>query len=150
VTGHPGRSSCCHPGTLARREYRDGEENAIDEIFCTNIGGFEAIIPSVHRINPKEEQCTEDDVHSPYGHTHWYDSSLKSISNSPEMIYTYTNVVHGFSTRLTAEEARLLENQPGILSLLPEAKYELHTTRAPDLFGLDQSTDLVPESDSVG
>ncbi|KAL6980880.1 hypothetical protein U1Q18_022515 [Sarracenia purpurea var. burkii] len=66
------------------------------------------------------------------------------------MIYTYTKMVHGFSTRLTGEEARLLENQLGILSLLPEAKYELHTIRAPELFGLDQSTDLVPESDLVG
>ncbi|KAL6961394.1 hypothetical protein U1Q18_039162 [Sarracenia purpurea var. burkii] len=83
-------------------------------------------------------------------HTHWYDSSLKSVSDSAEMIYTYTNVVHGFSTRLTVEEARLLENQPGILSLLPEAKYELHTTRTPEFLGLDQSADLVPESDSVG
>ncbi|KAL6973254.1 hypothetical protein U1Q18_027436, partial [Sarracenia purpurea var. burkii] len=108
-------------------------------MFCTNIGGFEAIIPSVPRINPEEEQCTEDDVHSAYGHNHQYDSSLKSVSNSAEMIYTYTKKVHGFSTRLMAEEARLLENQPGILSLLPEAKYELHTTRALELFGLDQS-----------
>jgi len=41
-------------------------------------------------------------------HSHWYDSSLKSISDSAEMLYTYDNAIHGFSTRLTTEEARLL------------------------------------------
>ncbi|KAJ0867486.1 putative peptidase S8 propeptide/proteinase inhibitor I9 [Helianthus annuus] len=46
-------------------------------------------------------------------HTHWFDSSLKSVSPSAEMIYTYQNVIHGFSTRLTAQEAESLETLPG-------------------------------------
>lgn len=82
-------------------------------------------------------------------HTHWYDSSLKSVSDSAEMLYTYSNVVHGFSTRLTADEAQSLENQPGILSVLPEMKYELHTTRSPQFLGLDKTTNLFPQSNSV-
>ncbi|GKU94846.1 hypothetical protein SLEP1_g8281 [Rubroshorea leprosula] len=82
-------------------------------------------------------------------HTHWYDSSLKSVSESAEMIYTYEQVIHGFSTRLTPEEAVQLESQPGVLSVLPELKYELHTTRTPEFLGLDKSADLFPESDSV-
>ncbi|GLU13476.1 hypothetical protein SLE2022_301110 [Rubroshorea leprosula] len=82
-------------------------------------------------------------------HTHWYDSSLKSVSESAEMIYTYEQVIHGFSTRLTPEEAVQLESQAGILSVLPELKYELHTTRTPEFLGLDKSADLFPESDSV-
>ncbi|KAL2458570.1 Subtilisin-like protease SBT1.7 [Forsythia ovata] len=45
-------------------------------------------------------------------HTHWYDSSLKSMSDSAEMLYTYTNVIHGFSSRLMAKEAGELENRP--------------------------------------
>lgn len=81
-------------------------------------------------------------------HLHWYDSSLKSVSDSAEMIYTYNNVIHGFSTRLTAEEVRLLEGQPGILSVLPELKYELHTTRTPEFLGLDKSASIIPESNS--
>ncbi|KAF9621694.1 hypothetical protein IFM89_026587 [Coptis chinensis] len=83
-------------------------------------------------------------------HTHWYDSSLKSVSDSAEMLYTYTNVVHGFSTRLTPEQAESLEGLPGILSVLPEVVYQLHTTRTPEFLGLDRNIGgLVPESDSV-
>ncbi|GLU20104.1 hypothetical protein SLE2022_363190 [Rubroshorea leprosula] len=82
-------------------------------------------------------------------HTHWYTSSLKSVSESAEMLYTYEQVIHGFSTQLTAEEAEQLENQPGILSVLPELRYELHTTRTPAFLGLDKNADLFPESESA-
>ncbi|KAK3032903.1 hypothetical protein RJ639_034951 [Escallonia herrerae] len=78
-------------------------------------------------------------------HTNWYDSSLKSVSDSAEMLYTYNLVAHGFSTRLSAEEARSLESRPGILSVLPELRYELHTTRTPEFLGLDKNADLFPE-----
>lgn len=84
-------------------------------------------------------------------HTEWYESSLKSISDdSTEMLYTYDNAIHGFATRLTAEEARLLKSQTGILAVLPEVKYELHTTRTPQFLGLDKSADMFPESSSAG
>ncbi|KAL1824256.1 hypothetical protein ACET3Z_011034 [Daucus carota] len=79
-------------------------------------------------------------------HTHWYDSSLKSVSDSAEMLYTYNNVAHGYSTRLTKQEAESLEKQPGILGVMPEVIYELHTTRTPEFLGLDQNANLFPES----
>ncbi|KAF2295492.1 hypothetical protein GH714_033050 [Hevea brasiliensis] len=82
-------------------------------------------------------------------HTHWYDSSLKSVSGSAQMLYSYDNAIHGFSTRLTPEEAELLQSQPGILSVLPELRYELHTTRTPEFLGLDKAADMFPESNSV-
>ncbi|XP_061347576.1 subtilisin-like protease SBT1.7 [Gastrolobium bilobum] len=81
-------------------------------------------------------------------HSAWYESSLKSVSDSAEMLYTYDNAIHGFSTRLTEEEARLLESQTGVLAVLPEMKYELHTTRTPLFLGLDKSADMFPESSS--
>lgn len=81
-------------------------------------------------------------------HTLWYESSLQSVSDSAEMMYTYENAIHGFSTRLTPEEARLLESQTGILAVLPEVKYELHTTRTPQFLGLDKSADMFPDSSS--
>ncbi|KAJ9670538.1 hypothetical protein PVL29_026831 [Vitis rotundifolia] len=80
---------------------------------------------------------------------HWYDSSLKSVSESAEMLYKYSKVIHGFSTRLTAEEARSLQGRPGILSILEEVRYELHTTRTPEFLGLDKSPDLFPELESA-
>lgn len=82
-------------------------------------------------------------------HTHWYDSSLKSVSTSAQMLYTYEHAIHGYSTRLTEDEAELLKSQPGILSVLPELRYELHTTRTPEFLGLDQNADLFPQSDSA-
>ncbi|MBA0742061.1 hypothetical protein Gogos_015163 [Gossypium gossypioides] len=82
-------------------------------------------------------------------HTHWYDSSLKSVSGSAAMLYTYDNVIHGFSTQLTDKEAEQLESQPGILAVLPEVRYELHTTRTPEFLGLSQAAALFPESESA-
>ncbi|KAK7310815.1 hypothetical protein RJT34_08560 [Clitoria ternatea] len=75
-------------------------------------------------------------------HLHWYDSSLKSVSDSAEMLYTYKHVAHGFSTRLTTSEAELLAKQPGVLSVIPEVRYELHTTRTPEFLGLGKTATL--------
>ncbi|KAK8646670.1 hypothetical protein V6N13_120450 [Hibiscus sabdariffa] len=83
-------------------------------------------------------------------HSLWYDSSLKSVSDSASVLYQYENVVHGYSTMLTAEEADSLGEQPGILSVLPEVVYELHTTRTPEFLGLGKSTAFFPTSDSMG
>ncbi|CAH8364053.1 unnamed protein product [Eruca vesicaria subsp. sativa] len=80
-------------------------------------------------------------------HSLWYDSSLRSVSESAQLLYTYTNAIHGFSTRLTPEEADSLMTQPGVISVLPEHRYELHTTRSPLFLGLDEHTaDLFPET----
>ncbi|KAL5988155.1 hypothetical protein ACLOJK_035918 [Asimina triloba] len=82
-------------------------------------------------------------------HRAWYDSSLKSVSDSAEMIYVYDTVVHGFSTRLSEAEAEAMASQPGILSVVPEAMYELHTTRTPLFLGLDHAEGMLPASDSA-
>ncbi|GAU36499.1 hypothetical protein TSUD_316250 [Trifolium subterraneum] len=76
-------------------------------------------------------------------HLQWYDSSLKLVSETAEMLYTYKHVAHGFSTRLTTQEADLLTKQPGILSVIPEVRYELHTTRTPEFLGLEKTTTLL-------
>ncbi|KAG2278125.1 hypothetical protein Bca52824_060680 [Brassica carinata] len=80
-------------------------------------------------------------------HSLWYESSLKSISESAEMLYTYNNAIHGFATRLTPEEADSLKTQPGVISVGPEQRYELHTTRTPLFLGLGvQNSGLFPET----
>ncbi|KAE8715650.1 Subtilisin-like protease SBT1.7 [Hibiscus syriacus] len=83
-------------------------------------------------------------------HSLWYDSSLKTVSDSASVLYQYENVVHGYSTMLTAEEAESLGEQPGILSVLPDVIYKLHTTRTPEFLGLEKSTALFPTSGSMG
>ncbi|OIW15625.1 hypothetical protein TanjilG_08201 [Lupinus angustifolius] len=82
-------------------------------------------------------------------HLNWFDSTLKSVSDSAEMLYTYKHVAHGFSTRLTAQEAEALEKQPGILSIIPEVIYNLHTTRTPQFLGIDKTTTVLPDSGQV-
>ncbi|KAF7830562.1 subtilisin-like protease SBT1.7 [Senna tora] len=72
-------------------------------------------------------------------HLHWFDSSLRSVSHSAQMLYIYKHVIHGFSTRLTTQEANLLAKQPGVLSLIPERIYHLHTTRTPQFLRLDKA-----------
>ncbi|XP_023738965.1 subtilisin-like protease SBT1.7 [Lactuca sativa] len=69
-------------------------------------------------------------------HQNWYATSMESVSESPEMLYTYENVIHGFSTRLTVEQAKLLEKKHGVLSVKEEVIYKLHTTRSPEFLGL--------------
>ncbi|XP_019088760.1 PREDICTED: uncharacterized protein LOC109127732 [Camelina sativa] len=71
-------------------------------------------------------------------HSNWYHSSLRSISDSTELLYTYENAIHGFSTRLTQAEADSLMAQRGVISVLPEHRCERHTTRTPLFLGLDK------------
>ncbi|XAR61950.1 Cucumisin [Bertholletia excelsa] len=82
-------------------------------------------------------------------HLQWYDSSLTSVSDSAYIIYTYNEVIHGFSARLTAGEAESLEAQPGVLAVAEEVVYELHTTHSPEFLGLDSLDSLLPDSGSM-
>ncbi|KAD7480400.1 hypothetical protein E3N88_03536 [Mikania micrantha] len=80
-------------------------------------------------------------------HFDWYASVVKSVAVSPEgineeedeqrVIYTYQSAFHGMAARLTEEEAERLEGQNGVVGVLPEVKYELHTTRSPMFLGLE-------------
>lgn len=82
-------------------------------------------------------------------HLQWYDSSVKAVSKSANMIYTYNNVIHGYSTRLTTAEAESLEGQPGIVLVQEEMIYQLHTTRTPEFLGLDESAAVNLEAGAV-
>ncbi|CAN0858138.1 Subtilisin-like protease SBT1.7 [Linum grandiflorum] len=73
-------------------------------------------------------------------HEQWYGSSLKTVSQSADILYTYNTLIQGYSATLTAEEAELLEKELGVLSVLPETVYQLHTTRSPLFLGLEQKT----------
>ncbi|KAJ1690171.1 hypothetical protein LUZ63_014326 [Rhynchospora breviuscula] len=79
-------------------------------------------------------------------HHDWYHSSLQSVSDSAKILYSYNTVVHGFSTRLTEEEAEALVEQHGVLSVNPEVRYELHTTRTPEFLHLDKTDGMETQS----
>ncbi|CAB4266235.1 unnamed protein product [Prunus armeniaca] len=60
---------------------------------------------------------------------HWHFHSIQSKFQQKQCD-TNSNLT------LTAEEAELLEKQSGILSVMPELRYELHTTRTPQFLGM--------------
>src|ERR1044072_3646069 len=91
---------------------------------------------STYIVHASKSQMPESFDH----HSAWFESILKSVSDSAKIIYTYDKAIHGFSTRLTPEEARLLQSQNGILKVQPEKIYKLHTTRTPKFLGLDKIT----------
>jgi hypothetical protein len=103
----------------------------------TKKGGNEKITYIVHVA--KSKMPTSFDHHSI-----WYESILKSVSESAEMIYTYNNAIDGFSASLTIEELRSLKSQTGILKVRPDKKYKLLTTRTPEFLGLDKIASMFP------
>ncbi|KAG9143657.1 hypothetical protein Leryth_017155 [Lithospermum erythrorhizon] len=82
-------------------------------------------------------------------HVSWYGSSLKSISESANVLYSYNNVIHGYSTKLAAEEAEILQNQPGVIYVQEDVILNLHTTRTPDFLRLDQIEEAFPLSNTM-
>ncbi|XP_020085470.1 subtilisin-like protease SBT1.3 [Ananas comosus] len=83
-------------------------------------------------------------------HREWYASTVRSItvaSSSTKLeaedparriLYSYETAFHGFAARLSEAEAEQLESSgiPGVVSVLPETVYELHTTRSPEFLGI--------------
>jgi subtilisin family serine protease len=87
-------------------------------------------------------------------HGAWYGASLRSVSGGgkgAKMLYAYDTVLHGFSARLTAAEARALACAEGVLAVNPETRYELHTTRTPEFLGIaGDAQGLFPQSGTAG
>ncbi|KAK9078060.1 hypothetical protein SSX86_002117 [Deinandra increscens subsp. villosa] len=109
-------------------------------------------VSSTYNPGSKKTYIVHVDVSSiPPAFTHhidWYSSLLKSVAAvSPQEIdeeeeqsvvmYTYQSSFHGMAVRLTQEEAEKLESQNGVVGVLPEVKYKLHTTRSPLFLGLE-------------
>ncbi|KAJ8766173.1 hypothetical protein K2173_021690 [Erythroxylum novogranatense] len=73
----------------------------------------------------------------------WYRSFLPvtvSNSNQDRLLYSYRNVVTGFAARLTAEEAKAIEDKEGFVSARQERELPLHTTYTPKFMGLQQAS----------
>ncbi|KAI3508209.1 hypothetical protein L1887_23214 [Cichorium endivia] len=78
-------------------------------------------------------------------HVEWYSSLIQSETDLPQdadeankrVVYMYQSAFHGMAVRLTQEEAESLEAEKGVVSILPETKYELQTTRSPMFLGLE-------------
>lgn len=76
-------------------------------------------------------------------HQNWYASLVESSTTSgthgekQRIIYSYDHAFHGFAVRLSEEEAEQLEAYSGVVNILPETTYHLHTTRSPVFLGIE-------------
>nr|GMC86429.1 subtilisin-like protease SBT1.9 [Ipomoea batatas] len=84
-------------------------------------------------------------------HHHWYSSAIDSVKTSshphpPKLIYSYDNVIHGFSAVLSEEELEALKMSPGFVSAYKDHPFELHTTYTSDFLKLNADKGLWPAS----
>ena len=86
-----------------------------------------------------------------FTHEAWHRSILTSLmSSSPlavqendMLLYSYNNVMHGFSARLTASQLSELEESPAHVSTYPESFGKLLTTHSSKFLGLRQNSGLL-------
>ncbi|CAI9288938.1 unnamed protein product [Lactuca saligna] len=97
---------------------------------------------------------------------HWYKATLGSLNSrksdynkfnsvqgdkkpNQDFLHVYKTVFHGFSARLTPQEAQELEDHPSVMAVLPDQTLQLHTTRSIQFLGLDSNepNGLLKESD---
>ncbi|PON64043.1 Subtilase [Trema orientale] len=71
-------------------------------------------------------------------------SMLKSVLGSPSrakdsLIYSYGKSINGFAAKLSDEEVARFSDMEGVISVIPNRKFQLHTTRSWDFVGLSKS-----------
>eukprot|EP00250_Pteridium_aquilinum_P021394 c25106_g1_i2 orf=74-2404(-) len=89
------------------------------------------------------------------GHNSWFSSLIASVkgveaeskAGNRHMLHVYDRVFHGFSARLTEEEALAMESMQGVVAIFPDRARQLQTTRTPQFLGLDTKRGLWPKSD---
>ncbi|KAH7423888.1 hypothetical protein KP509_12G079200 [Ceratopteris richardii] len=62
------------------------------------------------------------------------------------MLHVYDTVFHGFSARLTEQEASVMESMQGVVTVFPDQARQLQTTRTPQFLGLDTRRGIWPKS----
>ncbi|CAJ2663869.1 unnamed protein product [Trifolium pratense] len=84
----------------------------------------------------------------------WYESTLSQVtptnnnikSTSSKIIYTYNNVMNGFSANLSPKEHEALKISPGYISSIPDLSLKLDTTHSPKFLGLNPYKGAWPAS----
>ncbi|KAM3189017.1 hypothetical protein ACQJBY_067767 [Aegilops geniculata] len=69
---------------------------------------------------------------------HWHAAHLQSLSIDParHLLYSYSVAAHGFAAALLPHHLPLLRDSPGVLQVVPDTVFQLHTTRTPEFLGL--------------
>ncbi|XP_065865370.1 subtilisin-like protease SBT1.4 [Euphorbia lathyris] len=82
-------------------------------------------------------------------HHDWFVSIVNSLPSShhqAKVLYTYAPTISGFAAHLTSHQAAALSRVSGIISVLPDQIYELHTTHTPHFLGFSPSSGLMPKA----
>uniref|UniRef100_A0A0E0QYM8 Subtilisin-like protease n=1 Tax=Oryza rufipogon TaxID=4529 RepID=A0A0E0QYM8_ORYRU len=63
---------------------------------------------------------------------------LQSLAIDPDrhLLYSYSAAAHGFAAALLPHHLPLLRASPGVLQVVPDEVFDLHTTRTPEFLGL--------------
>ncbi|OIT02731.1 PREDICTED: subtilisin-like protease SBT1.9 [Nicotiana attenuata] len=64
----------------------------------------------------------------------------------PKLLYSYDNVIHGFSAVLSKDELEALKKSPGFLSVYKDRTVEAHTTHTSEFLKLNPASGLWPAS----
>ncbi|KAL4195379.1 hypothetical protein AMTRI_Chr05g73100 [Amborella trichopoda] len=91
---------------------------------------------NVHIVYMGEKHHEDPDVVRDLHH-----SVLTTLLGSEEaaresMVYSYRHGFSGFAARLTENQAKILSGFEGVIRVIPNHMYELHTTRSWDFLGL--------------
>ncbi|KAL4621001.1 hypothetical protein ACB092_06G197000 [Castanea dentata] len=83
-----------------------------------------------------------------------YTSMLQDVVGShfgaESLLCSYKRSFHGFAVELTEQEAQKMAGMDGVVSVFPNQKKELHTTRSWDFLGLPKQGDKpTTESDAI-
>ncbi|OIS99231.1 PREDICTED: subtilisin-like protease SBT1.9 [Nicotiana attenuata] len=90
-------------------------------------------------------------------HQNWHSSIIDNIKIdvpttpnghhiTPKLLYSYDNVIHGFSAVLSKDELEALKKSPGFLSAYKDRTVEAHTTHTSEFLKLNPASGLWPES----
>ncbi|XP_060178311.1 subtilisin-like protease SBT3 [Lycium barbarum] len=94
-----------------------------------------------------------------FASTHnWYSSIIDTINievstsendhhTTPKLLYSYDNVIHGFSAVLSKDELESLKKSAGFFSAYKDRSVEAHTTYTPEFLKLNPASGLWPTSD---
>nr|GMD93821.1 subtilisin-like protease SBT1.9 [Ipomoea batatas] len=80
-------------------------------------------------------------------HHQWYSSIVDSIvsdTSLERLVYTYNNVVHGFSVVLSEDELETLKKSPGFVHAYKDKSTALDTTHTFEFLSLNPTTGLWP------
>lgn len=82
-----------------------------------------------------------------------YTSMLQEVIGShigPEsLLYSYERSFHGFAVELTEQEAQTMAGMDGVVSVFPNEKKELHTTRSWDFLGFPKQVETTTIGSNV-